>query len=759
MRLQIIFTLMLILSCSGNSTGKVSLSRTGFTTANSEIIKIYSGKKLSYREHFVLASALKKKKRYLESVFHYLNSCYGKAPLENKLKSFNSTIARSLESQRGRTDIFDDAAYEIADITFKCGKYIDTVKILEQLQENKSGLYLDTILLKAEAYKKLKKYEKGLTVLKRALTLYRDIHGESFLRIRIASLHEKREEWNSSFMEYIKVVELNDRSWQARAASRRISSILMSNNIRPDTERELFLTAKALFINREYERSLSLTEKGPYRRKKEFLHLTVKNFCRTGKRKRLSGLLKQQEGKTLILELKKTAADQYWRMKKMKTSITLYREIAALNIEPYKKGSLKKIALFSSLDNRYLDSREITMFVTHYPEDPLSGKLLWLRGKSAIKKNNYQEAVQYLKKSLIVSPGGSYSENCRFWLYKIYHKHKKWGKASEILRDIVLKNPDSSYTAILLKRIIRKISIPNNKKLFTKNDTGLKKDEMLFYHSILSFKNTNSAEKMRRLNSLDLTKINNYRKVYRDIIEFNIKSAGKKRLEKLELYFRTGYKRGIKREIYRYKNENIDHGDLFIALSHFGLKYINYYYSAYYSLLTLQKRKLRIDPFVMPEKLMKIIYPAAFKDCIEKTGKKFKIEKNLLYSLIRAESFYRNNAVSQSGAVGIMQVLPSTAKEIAGKLKMKNYTLLDPCASLTFGSHYINWLKKYVGNNRTKILAAYNAGPGRVKSWKSWMKKSGDPDYRIEFIPFCETRNYVLRINKYVEHYRMIYGK
>jgi soluble lytic murein transglycosylase-like protein len=756
-KLQVFFTVTLLLSCSENSTGKNTLSRTVFTTPHKKIIKIYRGKKLNYREHFILASALKAEKKHLESVFHYLNSCYMEAPFNKKLKLFRSEISHYFDTKRKRSDLFDDAAYEIADITYKYGKYNDTVKILKMLKEKKSGLHLNAILLRAETYKKLDMPEKGIALLKKTLNLYSDISAESFLRIRIASIYEKIENWPSAFIEYLKVIELNDESWQAKAASRRISRIVKSKEIKPAGRRDLYLTSKAFFINREYGRSLSLSGKGRYSGKKEFLILTIKNLCRTGKRKKLSSLFTKNKDNGIVLELKKTAASEYWQMKKRKISIALYSEIAASGTGPYKKDALKKIARYYSGRNIHLGSRFITRFYTSYPDDPLSGKLLWLRGKSELKKKNFQKVLYYLKKSLETSPEGNYSDNCRFWLYKIYNMQKKMRKASDILRELVLKNPDSSYTTLLFKRIINDFSIPDCEKSFRNPKTGFEKSQRLFFHSILTFKDPDAAKKKKRLDTLQSNEIEKYKKTYRDIIEFNIKPPCRKRLKNLERYFRAGYNRGIKREISRLSKENIDPECLSLALSHFGTKYMNYYYSAYYALLTLKQRKLKVNPFIMPLNLLKLIYPEPFKKCTGRISRKYRIEKNLLLSLIRAESFYRHDAVSRSGAVGLMQLLPSTAREFARKLKLKDYTLRDPCTSLEIGSRYINWLKNYVGNSRTKVLAAYNAGPGRVRSWKSWMKKNTDPDYRIEFIPYDETRSYVLKINKYMEHYRMTY--
>ncbi len=759
MKREIFITFCLILSCSGNSSGRDSLSPLGFTSPPEMIIKEYSGKKLNAREHFILATALKKKKRYLESVFHYLNSSSTQPPLEKKLTIFSNRIPDLFASGKEKTELFDDAAYETANITYRYKRYSDTVKILDQLQESVSGLHLQALLLKAEAYKKMEMPVKGLAVLKRGLELYSDTDARTFLRIRIASIHEKREKWDSAFREYLKVVEIDEKNWQAGSASGRISNIVKGKNIIPATKRDLFLTAKALTINGDYRRSLQLIDAGQYPGNSEFLKLTVKNLCRTGKRRRLNSLFKKQREKiTLSLELKKTAAEEYWKMRKKRRSMEIYREIVSSGREPYKKDALKRIARYYSENWKTLESIYITKFYISYPQDPLSGELLWLKGKSALEKNNGKKAADFFERSLKISPAGSFSGNCRFWLYRIYKNEKKNSKATKILYDIVLKNPGSSYTAILLRKTVAGMSPADIKSSFKNPDIGSPEDRTLFYHSLLTFTGSYRGKTSLPFHSLKTREVEKYRRVYNEITGFKINGPHTKRLKKIETYFQIGYNNGIKREISRLRNEKIKEENLFITLSHFGRRYKNYYYSAYYALLTLQKRKLRINPFIMPPDLLKIIYPYPYSECMKRISRKYRIDKNLLYSLIRAESYYRNDAVSRSGAVGLMQLLPSTAKDIAKRLKLKDYALTEPCISIEIGSGYINWLKKYVGDSIIKVLAAYNAGPGRVKRRWTQINWKNDPDYIIEFLPYDETRAYILMIYKYMEHYRMIYG-
>jgi len=137
------------------------------------------------------------------------------------------------------------------------------------------------------------------------------------------------------------------------------------------------------------------------------------------------------------------------------------------------------------------------------------------------------------------------------------------------------------------------------------------------------------------------------------------------------------------------------------------------------------------------------------------------IERALALALTRQESGFNAAAVSSSGALGLMQLLPATAREVAGKLSVpfvQDKLTRDPQYNVTLGSQYLAQMLKRFGGSYEMALAAYNAGPNRVARWLDTM---GDPrggkvdmvDW-IEMIPLRETRNYVQRVMEGVGVYR-----
>ena len=137
------------------------------------------------------------------------------------------------------------------------------------------------------------------------------------------------------------------------------------------------------------------------------------------------------------------------------------------------------------------------------------------------------------------------------------------------------------------------------------------------------------------------------------------------------------------------------------------------------------------------------------------------VERALALSVTKQESSFNAAAVSPSGALGLMQLLPGTARDVAGRMGIpfiQDKLTRDPSYNVQIGSQYLTEMLGRFGGSYELALAAYNAGPNRVSRWLETM---GDPrngkidmvDW-IEMIPFRETRNYVQRIMESVVVYR-----
>jgi soluble lytic murein transglycosylase len=146
----------------------------------------------------------------------------------------------------------------------------------------------------------------------------------------------------------------------------------------------------------------------------------------------------------------------------------------------------------------------------------------------------------------------------------------------------------------------------------------------------------------------------------------------------------------------------------------------------------------------------------------------------LLLAIARNESGFRTIASSGAGAVGLMQMLPSTAHTVERRvgrdalqvastsdLKPIIERLNDPGTSVRYSAQYLSILAREpaVGKNLVRVLAAYNAGPGTVSGWQSMARGVDDPLLYIESIPYAETRNYVMQVMAHSWIYGSLLGE
>jgi len=148
-----------------------------------------------------------------------------------------------------------------------------------------------------------------------------------------------------------------------------------------------------------------------------------------------------------------------------------------------------------------------------------------------------------------------------------------------------------------------------------------------------------------------------------------------------------------------------------------------------------------------------------YEDHILASAREFEVDPFLIAAVIKVESNYRQGAISPKGAVGLMQLLPDTARQVAGLLRMQDYTpeaLSDPKVNIRLGSAYMRLLLTEFGDDRIMALAAYNGGLGRAREW--WRQGILKPGGGLSQIPFAETRSFVERVLKTTGTYQALYG-
>ncbi len=135
----------------------------------------------------------------------------------------------------------------------------------------------------------------------------------------------------------------------------------------------------------------------------------------------------------------------------------------------------------------------------------------------------------------------------------------------------------------------------------------------------------------------------------------------------------------------------------------------------------------------------------------------YRIDNSLVLAFARIESRFQNGSTSVAGAHGIMQLMPATAKLLAGREAVAK--LDDPAYSLSLGQRYISQLLDRLDGNLLQLGGAYNAGPGAAARWLQTKAGKDDPLLFVESIPIAETRSYVRRLMEYQWMYRRRFGQ
>ena len=154
-------------------------------------------------------------------------------------------------------------------------------------------------------------------------------------------------------------------------------------------------------------------------------------------------------------------------------------------------------------------------------------------------------------------------------------------------------------------------------------------------------------------------------------------------------------------------------------------------------------------------------FPLAHNKAITDHAQQQQVDPAWAYAIIRQESAFTSDARSPKGALGLMQIMPSTGKFIAKSLKTRltnNYQLIDVNTNIRFGINYLNTVMNRFDQNIIVATAAYNAGSSRVKAWLP-NDNDQETDQWVELIPYKETRNYVKNVLAYTIIYNQRLGQ
>ncbi|MDG0817886.1 lytic transglycosylase domain-containing protein [Bdellovibrio svalbardensis] len=440
--------------------------------------------------------------------------------------------------------------------------------------------------------------------------------------------------------------------------------------------------------------------------------------------------------------------------------LEIYNSISDANVETKALHEMRVADSSRLLDwaqslHRRLDYEgSLALAQTAYeknPQSPTVTSSLWVAGRSAHFLGKYDEALDFYNKLITFNSGSDEAAEALFRSSLIYYRKKDYTSASALLERLLLQSRDR-YDLNGQYWLVRSLEQTNKERAQKAAQVLIDKYPFSYYGMRLK------AE----ANGGKLTWPEQKGKAPVLASEIFLVGAQKKTWTRFNILSEAGWTSEAHIEVQ--EGPYIKDPTLKVRFAQ-KLSERHQYFTA----IRMLNDALEADPSLRREEYLRIGYPSVFASLYAKESTRYGIDPVLLRSLTRQESGFNMRAVSTSNALGLMQMIPPTAQEVAKKLGLQ-VSLPDdmfrPEVNIPMGSFYVSQMLDQFQGNVPFALAGYNAGPHRMKSWldgrdevKALVNQpSSAPIDELWFdeLPWNETSFYVKAILRNVLIYRML---
>jgi len=375
-------------------------------------------------------------------------------------------------------------------------------------------------------------------------------------------------------------------------------------------------------------------------------------------------------------------------------------------------------------------SRDIFKYIVKKDNKEILEDALFFYIWTYLSQNEYKEALALAKKhNLINGKSKILDPRLKFWLGYIYEELDDHKEALKYYEDIVLNHPLSYYAIMGVKKI--QVLKPDSPAVnFYSSNSTKKAPAVSFDPKLLDQDFHSSLIRLKAWATIDsqrLIKLEVKRLKRHSIPKFLVTLPTEKQLEA--------------------------RSDLHLINARIILESKNFLSTFKYLYEALEGKEV-----VFSRALLEILYPNPYLPDLKLALKKDELDPIVVLALIRQESVFNPLARSPVGARGLMQLMPATARRFRRSVRDKH--LVNPKINIDLGTQYFKGLVKRYDGNLVYVLAAYNAGEGRVERWKGNLFDSDVTILKnIESIPFLETRNYVKLIFRNIFFYKLLLDK
>ena len=409
------------------------------------------------------------------------------------------------------------------------------------------------------------------------------------------------------------------------------------------------------------------------------------------------------------MKLAKSAA----RSNDFETAINVYKKLL--------KGSKKSDTYRYKLGFLYMDANQYEKAVKVFG-DLLKAKyrgrwrkkILWNMAWSLYKLERYEEAIDYFRQYEQGGFGRGETFRAQYWTAQAFEKQGLQDQAQVLYTQLVTKDRFGYYGFIAARAMGGDEKIPNSWKIFSSDplprDTG---------EAMLPL----GLDRAKLLSDLGLREL-----AAMEINRFNQGQLGGEltvisfmRFARKNNAWRAAHVASIGRFkdlLYQYPNQ---HGLRFFVWENW--------------------------------------YPEAFGEFVELYAKQSGVDPRLAYSIMREESRFQVDVVSKADAIGLMQIIPPTARHLANELAISDFdvrSLYQPEINIKLGVKYLSDLSEMFEGNKIYVIPSYNAGEDAVGRWVK-ASDASNPEEFIEEIPYDETNGYIKRVLKSYWIYQQLY--
>lgn len=373
-------------------------------------------------------------------------------------------------------------------------------------------------------------------------------------------------------------------------------------------------------------------------------------------------------------------------------------------------------------------------------EGPNGPALLFILGRCAHFLGYYKEALEAFDK--LITRHGGYGDlpEVKFRKGLVLIRLKEWSRAEQWYSELINDGHDIKSYELPLRYWLIRLKQKRGESV-TQDLESIEKKFLLSYMGLrLQSEKNSGAVELPKPRAQDLKG-----SIWLSQIE-------KKSLDRAMLLASVGWFNEAQSELSSIYIPTHPEGKILVA-QYFAEAF------AYPIAIRLTTDALDADSTLRSLDVIKLVYPRPFVEAVESEARANQLSPYLIWGLMRQESAFSLRAQSGSQAQGLMQLIPPTAQEVASELKLRNFSpadVFDPATNIKMGSYYVTKMFRTYGGNIPLALAAYNAGPHRLKKFlesRPELKKYSElsnadiwSELWVDELPWLETNLYVKSI-------------